>query len=714
MLFSFYYKNVRINIYNRGDIMFCRKCGKEIINNTNFCSSCGTPVEQVVEPVVPVAEPVQPTPVQTVPVMNSTPVAPVVPVKKKKDKKGIIVIALLSVIVVGLAIVAFLMFSGGNSKRTIMIYLDGSTLETDGEIITAELASIDPNKIDLENVTILAYTGGTEEWHNDYISNTENAIFKLTKNGFEKIETYPQLNMGDPKTLSDFLEYGYKNYPAGRYNLILYDHGGAIDGAIYDDISGDNIQLDEFSKALSDSPFNSDNKFDSVIFRTCLNGTLEVAGLFEDYADYIAFSEEVSYGSKYSNVLSFLNDVKASDDGYLFAKKFVDQYKKQMEEIDIFGSKGVTYSVVDLSKIDSIIDKFDSFIEGIDLKTNYNSISKVRANLYQYASSEEKGYDTIDLYSFVEGIKSYSSVDSTSLLETLRDAVVYNYTNMQNSNGVSIYFPFNGKSTTKSRFLSVYKKLSYLDKYRSLITSFVAMQSESKPFAYNLTANETKIEDEGREVTLKLTEDELANYSNAYYIVFERSQEHPNYYMPIYRSNDVELKGDTIKTKIGNNLVTMFNDSDNQRHIIPIMYNKSDGVETYESPFAILYDTSKSITDVGFSYNVNAYFKIDGTKVNFTSAKISIDNDERTTGMLLDISKFDSIELWTPIYKITDDNGNYTMDWESAPELTGFSSKIADLDLQTSTLQNGEYYVVINIVDVNNNVYPSSLIKVGE
>ena len=72
-----------------------------------------------------------------------------------------------------------------------------------------------------------------------------NGLKEQVKEGFEKIETYPQLNMGDPKTLSDFLTYSYKNYPASGYNLILYDHGGAIEGAIYDDFTGDNLSLDD-------------------------------------------------------------------------------------------------------------------------------------------------------------------------------------------------------------------------------------------------------------------------------------------------------------------------------------------------------------------------------------------------------------------------------------------------------------------------------------
>ena len=698
--------------------MICNKCGNQVADNTNFCTSCGAPIERVQPVAQPTPEPVTapvPEPVVAQPVQQVLePV--VVPAQKdnSKKKKRILVVSLLSLIVVGLAVVAILTLLGnGNGKRTIMIYIDGSNLESDGEIVTAELASINPNEIDTDNVNLLIYTGGTKEWHTDYISNKENAIFILTKDGFKKLETYSKLNMGDPKTLSSFLTYGYENYPASKYDLILYDHGGAIDGAIYDDFTGDNIKLEEFAIALKDSPFSSSNKFDSVVFRTCLNGTLEVASVFKDYAEYLAFSEEVSYGSSLSNVLSFINEVKPSDNGYDFGKRFVEQYKKQMSEIDFMGTSGVTYSVVDLSKIDDIISNLDKFVEGIDLSKSYSNISKVRGSLYQYGGSDTS-FDTIDLYSFIDGIKNCSTVDSSSLLNSIENAILYNYTNMKNSNGVSIYFPFKGNKAFKERYLNVYNKLDFSDNYRSLIRSFYSTQSGAKSFGFNLAENESTIEDSGREVTLTLTEDEMNNYISSYYIVFERNQEHPNYYLPIYRSSNVEVGDNYIKTKIGNNLVSILNEEDGQRYLIPLMDDSKDGVEAYETPMAVLYDTSKSFGEKGFSYNVNAYFKIDGTNVQLSNAKITVNDDDRLTGMLLNPSDFDRIEIYRPIYKITDDNGNYTTEWESAPEITGFSNDINDIDLKTSSLQDGEYYVVFNIVDINNNIYSTNLIKVGE
>jgi hypothetical protein len=47
------------------------------------------------------------------------------------------------------------------------------------------------------------------------------------------------VDMGDPNTLHDFLQWAVANYPADHYALILADHGGGLDGICYDAHSGD-------------------------------------------------------------------------------------------------------------------------------------------------------------------------------------------------------------------------------------------------------------------------------------------------------------------------------------------------------------------------------------------------------------------------------------------------------------------------------------------
>ncbi|MBO6195273.1 MAG: hypothetical protein J6O56_02860 [Bacilli bacterium] len=673
--------------------MYCTSCGSKNDEKNSFCISCGKPMNNKVKEVV---------------VSN----------KKKSGfskKERIVVISLLSVLVVFLLLVAIILVRPGNDKRTIMIYLDGSNLEYDSGIPTADLEAIDKSKIDFNKVNILVYTGGTKEWQNNYVSNEENAIFQLTKDGYKKIKTYEKLNMGDPNTLTTFLKFGYDNFRAGHYNLILYDHGGALDGAIYDDFTLDNLSLEDFEIALKNSPFNSRNKFDSVIFRTCLNGTLEVATLFKDYSKYIVFSEEVSYGSAFSNVLGFINNVSSSDNGYAFGKKFVDQYKKQMDDIDTFGTMGVTYSVVDLSKIDSVIEELDNFISGIDLKKDYNSISRIRGNLYQYATSGggADSYDTIDLYSLIDELDKYSTVDSSRVKSKIDEAVLYNYTNISSSHGMSVYFPYNGMSTFKTKFLNVYKKLNASNNYRKFITNFYTLQNGSATLSFNMNETTSKVEESGKEVSLQLTSEQLKNYSTVSYVVFERDKEHPNYYYPIYRAKaNVDKKG-VVKTNIGNNLLSM-TDEEGNSFLVPLFANSTDGLSKWYTDGAFVYDKSKSFDEKGFSYAVKLYYNYKNKKPYISNVKVSTDIDERLEGTLLDINKFDVLEVYRFEYKILDENGNYTDEWESGPEYKGYSVDLKKYKLENSSLKDNEYYVVFYIYDVNNKKHNSNLIKVGE
>jgi len=50
-----------------------------------------------------------------------------------------------------------------------------------------------------------------------------------------------ELNLGDPETLKSFLVAGVTEFPADRYALILWDHGGGWTGIGPDDTDGEDI-----------------------------------------------------------------------------------------------------------------------------------------------------------------------------------------------------------------------------------------------------------------------------------------------------------------------------------------------------------------------------------------------------------------------------------------------------------------------------------------
>jgi hypothetical protein len=63
-------------------------------------------------------------------------------------------------------------------------------------------------------------------------------------------------------------------------------------------------------------------------------------------------------------------------------------------------------------------------------------------------------------------------------------------------------------------------------------------------------------------------------------------------------------------------------------------------------------------------------------------------------------------------YKILDENGNYTTDWESNSIYTGYESKVGELEMEFTSLSGtGEYYCVFVIQDIYGGVTYSKPIK---
>ena len=162
---------------------------------------------------------------------------------------------------------------GGKDTVTVMLYMCGTDLESKAGMATSDIQEILYAEIS-DKVNIIAETGGTAQWQNNVIKSDTNQRYKLTNDGLELLQdNMGRKSMVDPDTLSDFIKYCKKNYPADRYALIFWDHGGgSLTGYGYDQhFAKDSMTLDEIAKALK----NGGCSFDFVGFDACLMATLE-------------------------------------------------------------------------------------------------------------------------------------------------------------------------------------------------------------------------------------------------------------------------------------------------------------------------------------------------------------------------------------------------------------------------------------------------------
>ena len=104
--------------------------------------------------------------------------------------------------------------------RTFMIYIIGSDLESDDGAATKDINEMLKSNYNVEDVNVLLYTGGTRRWRNDTISSKENAIYELNGNKLKKVNSYSKKSMSNPNTLTEFIDYVYEKYGCGeKFNL---------------------------------------------------------------------------------------------------------------------------------------------------------------------------------------------------------------------------------------------------------------------------------------------------------------------------------------------------------------------------------------------------------------------------------------------------------------------------------------------------------------
>lgn len=631
--------------------------------------------------------------------------------------KKVIILSLLSVLVVLLLVVAIVLPSGTKirkvSSRTVMIYVAGSDLETKNGLVSDDLARIMPDAIDLNKTKVLLYTGGTLRWHN-FISPDEEAIYELTNTGFVKLQSFSQNNISSDSALAQFLNYSYNYTKTDAYDLIFYNHGLGALGSISDEISKDFLDLTEMRMAFERSPFNENNKLESVIFRTCLNSTLEVASTLSPYADYMVASEEVTYGAPGNGVLNFLNDVTVDNNVIEYSETFITAYQDQLTNMGIYGSTHSSYAIVDLSKIPELNNKLDSFFSKIDVNKNYADIVRKRADMYRYGDINGSAYyDTVDLYELIDNLSEYDNSGAQKIKDYLQnEVIVYNWSTTDHSNGLSIYMPFSSSSDIKQAHFTYYDRFYLSSEYKKFISSFTKAQTSTK-YTYSYDLSQNKITQKGNEFKLKLTDEQIKNYATSWYIIFKKNED--GTFTNIYIGGDSELddKG-YITTNITNNLITIV--SKDGTRVFPIVYQAesaySKKYKEYIVPLTLIKRNEDGLPEMS---NADVHLKVDKNNQVHVGETLLLNKDDsiyKASGVNVDLKDYRAHDYYLFRYNILDENGNYTSNWSSTGTLYMWEETDYDYKFELSSVdENDDIYCVFVVKDIQNNKYYSPLMS---
>jgi len=196
---------------------------------------------------------------------------------------------------------------------------------------------------------------------------TKNIISPVTEDLGDKVD------MGDPATLTDFLKWGIKKYPAEHYAVVIYGQGGGFAGSVADAEHKSVIDNKELAGSLKAASDEAGQKIDVVAFDGNLMSQMEVADQIKDSTNILVASEgTVNLGSLPMDAI--MKDLKfeLDDSGKVtpedLAKFFVFEQKYQPGPTAELLAP--TLSAVDLRKMDDVKGAFKEFAGEISKAVN--------------------------------------------------------------------------------------------------------------------------------------------------------------------------------------------------------------------------------------------------------------------------------------------------------------------------------------------------------
>ena len=346
--------------------------------------------------------------------------------------------------------------------------------------------------------------------------------FRIGKNGAgEAVESLGETDSGSPEVLSSFIEWAAENYPAERYALILWNHGGgwepseveriarAVDAPDFDpresserssgtlgrvlfrsslervlrlsgpteraicsdDGSGHSLDAIELGRVIAAGAGTTGQPFDLLGMDACLMSNLEVAYQVRDHVRYIVASEEKAPGEgwPYQRILSRLtaNPHMATE---ALGRAIVADYLAFFTEDD-FGDI-VTQAAIDLQKLPALTGPLDELAGRLtaDMAAAFGHIWKA-----QVKSASFFGGTLWDLGLFCERLQVLSpdagiSTPARAVCEALEPgddrlviAEAHHGDTVQGCRGVSIYLkPPLGQDSGLSRF---YRDLDFAQRH---------------------------------------------------------------------------------------------------------------------------------------------------------------------------------------------------------------------------------------------------------
>ena len=292
----------------------------------------------------------------------------------------------------------------------------------------------------------------------------------IRENEHKIIKVLPELNSDDPDVLGDFLDWGLSNYPADRYGIVLWNHGGQWGG-----FGGDKEnETRKFGRPNMKSPDIKDvalkilnnhglSKFDFLSFDTCLMAGAEILADIHKICDVYIACAELDYGDGWDYMTTF-SYLKAFPDitNFEFAKKETELWGRHHNrgQADKEYKTQIAYNMKYFDEYNLKLKAFTSALLNESKNITPNNaliLGKLRREAIHYGNSGREirqgstgVTEYIDLGSFAEKISIHYNgalkTASLELVEAINNMIISKSmgTKRQNAVGLNIYYPIGG------------------------------------------------------------------------------------------------------------------------------------------------------------------------------------------------------------------------------------------------------------------------------
>jgi hypothetical protein len=359
-------------------------------------------------------------------------------------------------VIARLVLASVLLLAGATHARadtwTVMIYLAADNdIEADAIDAATDMASVAG-----ENLTVVVQADRYGAYDETAFPGADpyqgSRRFAIDDGAFSLLGDLGALDATDPRTLADFVAWATDAYPADHRALVLWDHGGAWQGALSDEHHGRPLMpASDLAQAIADGVPDG-TRLDLLGFDACLMSNVETIQGVAAQARWIVASEEEQIGNwSYAAFFHAIIDRPSSSPEEI-ARAIVDAEPAQAASD---GDPTFTLAAIDGERFTTdVVPHFSSFAAAMTTTISDGRVATAIAHARAQAdgfgrSPTEDVFEVIDLGQLAHAIATDPAsgaalaAEASAMLDAIDAAVVHRVAGPVHAGafGLSIYLP---------------------------------------------------------------------------------------------------------------------------------------------------------------------------------------------------------------------------------------------------------------------------------